>query len=44
MLDSTDEDSGGMLGSIMEQFKKDPINSIKFATAIFDNMAKTPAK
>lgn len=35
-----DQDSGGMLGSIMEQFKKDPINSVKFASAIFENISK----
>jgi hypothetical protein len=44
MLENTDEGEGGMLGSIMEQFKKDPVNSIKFATAIFDNITKSPTK
>jgi hypothetical protein len=44
MLEDTDEGSGGMLGGIMEQFKKDPVNSIKFATAIFDNITKTTPK
>lgn len=42
-LDSLDEktDEGGMLGSIMEQFKKDPINSVKFASSIIENLTKS---
>jgi hypothetical protein len=42
-LDSLDEktDEGGMLGNIMEQFKKDPINSVKFASSIIENLTKS---
>jgi len=38
-IDELDNEKGeGVLGSIVEQFKKDPVNSIKFATAFFDNL------
>jgi hypothetical protein len=37
-LDQEEPEDGGMLGSIVEQFKKDPINSVKFASAIIENL------
>jgi hypothetical protein len=40
-LENEPEDSqSGMLGSIMQEFKKDPINSVKFATAVFQEFTK----
>lgn len=35
------EPEEGMLGSIVEQFKKDPVNSVKFASAIIENLTKS---
>jgi len=35
------EDENGMLGNIMTEFKKDPINSMKFVNAVFDNFTTT---
>jgi len=35
------EDENGMLGNIMAEFKKDPINSMKFVSAVFDNFTTT---
>jgi len=35
------EPEEGMLGSIVEQFKKDPVNSVKFATSIIENLTKS---
>jgi len=44
-LDELDREKGeGMLGSIVEQFKKDPINSVKFASALFENLTTTKQK
>lgn len=31
-------DEGGMLSGIMEQFKKDPVNTIKFGVAMWDGL------
>lgn len=35
------EDENGMLGNIMTEFKKDPINSMKFVNAVLDNFTTT---
>jgi hypothetical protein len=41
-LDSLDQDEEtGIIGNIMEQFKKDPVNSVKFATSIIENLTKS---
>jgi hypothetical protein len=34
------QEEGGMLGNIMNEFRKDPVNSVKFVTAIFDNLTQ----
>jgi hypothetical protein len=40
-LDELDqEEEGGMLGSLMEQFKKDPVNSVNFVSSVIDNLTK----
>ena len=40
-LDQLDqEQEGGMLGSLMEQFKKDPVNSVNFVSTVIDNLTK----
>jgi hypothetical protein len=41
-LDEGEEESGydGMLGSVMEQFKQDPVNTINFATELIGNLFK----
>jgi ABC-type oligopeptide transport system substrate-binding subunit len=40
-LDELDQgEEGGMLGSLMEQFKKDPVNSVKFVSSVIDNLMK----
>jgi hypothetical protein len=40
-LDQLDqEQEGGMLGSLMEQFKKDPVNSVNFVSSVIDNLTK----
>lgn len=39
-LDQEEQDSG-IVGNIMEQFKKDPINSVKFASSIIENLTKS---
>jgi len=44
-IDELDNEKGeGMLGSIVEQFKKDPVNSVKFASALFENLTTTKQK
>jgi hypothetical protein len=44
-LDQLDQkEEGGMLGSLMEQFKKDPVNSLRFVSSIFDNVTKPKTK
>jgi hypothetical protein len=41
-LDSLDQgEDTGIIGNIMEQFKKDPVNSVKFATSIIENLTKS---
>jgi len=41
-LDSLDQDEEtGIIGNIMEQFKKDPVNSVKFASSIIENLTKS---
>jgi len=42
-LDKIEEDSNNddnMLGSIMTQFKKDPVNTANFVSSLFDNLKK----
>jgi hypothetical protein len=40
-LDELDqEEEGGMLGNIMNEFRKDPVNSVKFVTTIFENLTQ----
>ena len=41
-IDEGEEESGydGMLGSVMEQFKQDPVNTINFATELIGNLFK----
>ena len=44
-LDQLDqEEEGGMLGSLMEQFKKDPVNSVKFVSSVIDNLTSPKTK
>jgi hypothetical protein len=44
-LDQLDqEEEGGMLGSLMEQFKKDPVNSVKFVSSVIDNLTNPKTK
>jgi hypothetical protein len=38
------EEEGGMLGSLMEQFKKDPVNSVNFVSSVIDNLTKPKTK
>lgn len=41
-INEGEEESGydGMLGSVMEQFKQDPVNTINFATELIGNLFK----
>jgi multidrug resistance efflux pump len=44
-LDQLDqEEEGGMLGSLMEQFKKDPVNSVKFVSSVINNLTNPKTK
>ena len=44
-LDELDQgEEGGMLGSLMEQFKKDPVNSVKFVSSVIDNLINPKTK
>jgi hypothetical protein len=44
-LDELDEEEeGGMLGSLMEQFKKDPVNSVNFVSSVIDNLTNPKTK
>lgn len=46
-LDKIEEDSNNddnMLGSIMSQFKKDPVNTANFVSSLFDNLKKPEKK
>jgi hypothetical protein len=44
-LDQLDkEEEGGMLGSLMEQFKKDPVNSVNFVSSVINNLTNPKTK
>jgi hypothetical protein len=38
--DEEGSEYGGMLGSVMQQFKQDPVNTINFATELIGNLFK----
>lgn len=41
-LEALDQDEDtGIVGNIVEQFKKDPVNSVKFASSIIENLTKS---
>jgi hypothetical protein len=42
--DLNKKEDSGMLGSLVEQFKKDPVNSLRFVSSIFDNVTKPKTK
>jgi len=42
-LEDPDQEAGGMIGQVMSQFQKDPVNTITFAGALLKNLFNAKA-
>lgn len=42
-LEASDQEEGGMIGQVMSQFQKDPVNTITFASSLLKNLFNAKA-